>query len=451
MALFSITRDALIERILDLLMPGPQTVWYEGTATGGSTTTLVDTSRYEEDDYFQNTSPQSWVYVRTTTDSAAPIGQTRRITDWVQSSGTATIAPALTATLASGDTYAIINEYQWAEVVAAINMAIDRAAMEGLWAEKIDESVALRTTTYEYSIPSGFRLIYRITPQDTQGDYPEEIPYDQWRIVRGASTPQIHLQRFPVDQQAGGFWYHGLWADAGTTPTNLVIEDCDNAWADQALDSDVTVTFDATDLKQGNASTKLTIAAGASANDLLISGTNASLDLTNSTYVGLWIKSSITLSSGDLQLLLSNIAAAVSPLESLDIPAISTADEWTYVTMALANPVQDGAIISHGIKMITDSGAYIVRFDAIEAVHTLRIEGFSKQDTLSADTTTCGLYPEFVTQQAAAYLHQKRIGRSDIDPDMHSVQYGIAQANADRALRAARVQLPMNTKRVEPF
>ena len=212
MALHSNTLDALHERIGRLILRDWKTGTTGGVLTGGSTSTFVDTSLVEVADYFQETVPVSKIKIRTTTDGADPVGEIRTITDWT-AAGTGTIDPVWTTT-AAGDTYAIYKEYEWDEVTAAINTAIDMAAKVAL-VDKIDHSVALVSGTYEYAIPSGFIYIYRISMANGDGEYPDPIPPDQWSIVRAMGTPRIHLHRFPAEQQFQGHYYTGLWADGG--------------------------------------------------------------------------------------------------------------------------------------------------------------------------------------------------------------------------------------------
>jgi hypothetical protein len=80
----------------------------------------------------------------------------------------------------------------------------------------------------------------------------------------------------------------------------------------------------------------------------------------------MWIKSSVNLNAGDLQLLLDDTAQCPSPLETLNIPAVP-ANNWQYVTMTLSNPSSCTAIISIGIKMVVDKGAFTLRVDDIKA------------------------------------------------------------------------------------
>jgi hypothetical protein len=442
MALHNNSRAALVERIARLYLRD----WKEGTASGGSTTTFIDTKRWEKDDYFNTTTPVSRLRVVTTTDSAAPQGEEMDISDWVLSTGTGTVRVALTAAIGSGDTYAILHKWYWDEITEAINAAIDKVVGK-VFKEKITETTVLQRDKYEYDIPTGFTHLYRVTMQDDDGDFPYEIPFPDWRIVRGAATPQLHLTRYPTTGMGDGHYYHGKWANDKIDPPQTVIEDCDAVWT-ELIDTDVTESADEDDKKYGTASLKLVVAAGASAGDILATQAITSLDLSKKTYVGLWIKSSVTLAAGDLQLLLDDTAQCASPLETLDIPAVSTANQWTFVSMALANPTLDTDIISVGIKMVTDKTATF-RFDDIAAPRVLRLEGFQKHAGVGADTSTSNLDPSFICPYAAYILHSSRIRRADNDPDEHAIQARINLEMAERVERQITTQFPANIRRVE--
>ncbi|MBU2249868.1 MAG: hypothetical protein KKD77_24190, partial [Gammaproteobacteria bacterium] len=164
-------------------------------------------------DYFQNTVPISVARIMTTTDGAAPVGEEREFTDWVQTGSTGTITPVWTVAPAAGDTYVIFKEYSWAETVQAINSAIDIVASRAL-IEKIDETITVRDATYEYPVPTGFTHIYRISMANGSGVYQETIPGNQYKIIRGMGIPRIHFYRFPARQAYQDHYYSALWADS---------------------------------------------------------------------------------------------------------------------------------------------------------------------------------------------------------------------------------------------
>jgi len=205
----------LIERICRVHLKGQDGLpaWRGGTATGGTTGTLVDTARRETDDYFQSIVPVPKVHIISTTDGQAPVGEERDITDWVLSTWTATVLPIFTVAPAAGDTYSILIGYEWDEIKAAINTAIDFCSNR-MVIDKVDETLELQSDTYEYALPSGFTHLYRITMADANGFYYDSvIPPDQYKIIIATSTPRLHFYSFPREMQYDGHYYSQLWGE----------------------------------------------------------------------------------------------------------------------------------------------------------------------------------------------------------------------------------------------
>jgi len=131
----------------------------EQTATGGSTTTVVDTTnRTEADDYWN----ESWVYIRTTTDGNAPQGEERKVTDFTASSDTLTVAPAFSAAVESGDTYWLFKRFRFEEYKRAINAAI-RSCWPYFFEKKVDEdTLVVCDDTLKYTLPSGVKRLAQV-------------------------------------------------------------------------------------------------------------------------------------------------------------------------------------------------------------------------------------------------------------------------------------------------
>ena len=144
---------------------------------------------------------------------------------------------------------------------------------------------------------------------------------------------------------------------------SAVVENGEDAWTANA---NVTVSTDTVNKKRGNASAKMTIAAafttGVAAYEDI-----TSVDLTSYTYLHYWIRSDIATVAGDLQILLDDTSGCVSPLESLDVPALVAAT-WKEVEVAIATPAGLGAVISVGLKVVVDNGAQVVLLDDIRAM-----------------------------------------------------------------------------------
>ena len=142
--------------------------------------------------------------------------------------------------------------------------------------------------------------------------------------------------------------------------TLQIVEDCEDAWDAQA---NVTATADA-DCKVGTKSSKLVVADAAGAGVLLATEVVGSMDLSSYKHINLWIKSSVILASGDMQLLLDDSPTCASPIKSLDIPALSAAT-WTLVRLDLGDASGLTAVISVGMKQINDKGAFDLYVDHI--------------------------------------------------------------------------------------
>lgn len=215
MAIYSNTLDTLVEKVCRLCGD-----WLEGTTTAsGTTATLIDTNRYEADDYF-NSLPYCELYLRGGTYS----GTSRyTISDWVNSTGTLTFSPVLAGAPGSGVSYSIHREWPRQQVVDMINLAIDMVAEEALVWHKDETSLTLSAGTYEYAVPSNFMVIHRITMADEDDNFDDQdpIPPDQYRIVHG-NTPLIRFNMMPDYAQADKTYYGGLWASDGLVASRIL-------------------------------------------------------------------------------------------------------------------------------------------------------------------------------------------------------------------------------------
>jgi len=157
-------------------------------------------------------------------------------------------------------------------------------------------------------------------------------------------------------------------AASAPTTSETVIEDCEDAW-NELVDGGVLSGIDATDKKKGSASVKLQVSVDVGAGDILATESMASTDMTGATHFKLWIKCSVDTALGGLQFLADESVNCGSPLELIDIPAL-TAGVFTEVTLAIATPAALGAVISIGLKYVTDLGECIIHLDDIRMVTT---------------------------------------------------------------------------------
>lgn len=250
------------------------------------------------------------------------------------------------------------------------------------------------------------------------------------------------------------------------------IHNCDVVW-DETTDADFTQTAQAGDKKEGAASLRLVIDTAASASDF-ITDNITSVDLSQCTYLEMWIKSTVALTAGQMDILLDDTAGAASALETLAIPAIS-ANTWTYVRVALGNPALDTAIISVGFRYTSDIGAVTIFLDDIKAVvddtaqwqllprhlwsinpenlelvlteaginqagyHLLKLVGGSYPSRMTADTDTADIPEEYIIARATSLLLLGGSTGRNADP---KDQRALAAYWAQRADNA-RLKFPM--------
>ena len=140
------------------------------TATGGSTTTIVDTKRVgtANDDDFRN--GVAFVVRDAGGASAAPEGEFNRISAYVDSTGTFTVDTAYTAAPASGDTYAWANQqYPIYEMIQAMNDGL-RLLGDVPLVDTTTLDTAAAQTEYAAAVAWKRRRPYRIDIQGRTGD-----------------------------------------------------------------------------------------------------------------------------------------------------------------------------------------------------------------------------------------------------------------------------------------
>ena len=383
------------------------------TYDAGSTTTLISLTLIGGDDNYNG----KRITVFDTSNSDSP--ETRIISDYTASAYRATLQQALSFSTVAGDTYEIWNEPYHPDMIHDfINQAI--IDVTGQAYDPI-ESVALHAdgSSMRYDIPSNISIINRL-------------------FYRTAvSFTELHS--------------------------------CNTAFG-ETIDSDFTVSVDTQDKKKGTGANKFVIAAGASAGDIAtdsISSTNIS----KYDYLECWVKSTVATSAGNLKILLDDSASCASPIETLSVPALS-ADTWTFVRIALANPETDTAIISVGLEYDSDLGACTVWLDDIKVVQNdtavweifpkhlwrvdreardlvlneggkfevgyalLKITGGDKPALLSADTGTSEIDDSYIIARATGLAFASASGGPGTDPDSLRQQAAFWFGMAEQSKRA---------------
>jgi len=386
---------------------------YVSSGSGtGTTTTIVDNTLIGADDNHIG----KWVIFN---DASASTVETSRVSDYTSSSTTLTISPAFALAPVADDTYELWDDiYSPARIDDLINQAVlDATGHAYDPVEKLD----LHTdgTTQRFDIPSGLSMIQNIY-------YRSSVDF----------TRLLSL----------------------------------NTAMDETVDSDITVTADAKIRKQGTASNRFVIASGASAGDIATDSIT-SKDISAYDYIEFWARSTVATSDGNLKILLDDTASCASPIETLDVPALS-ADTWTFCRVALANPRSDTAIISVGLEYDSDIGACTVWLDDISAVkndsaqwtkmprHLWRIDkeakdivfdnyahgaarysllklvGGDKPALLTTDSATSEIDEQYVIARATALAFASASGGPTTDPDNKNNMAGFWMGMSSSARRA---------------
>ena len=386
---------------------------YVSSGSGtGTTTTIVDNTLIGADDNHIG----KWVIFN---DASASTVETSRVSDYASSSTTLTVSPAFALAPVANDTYELWDDiYSPARIDDLINQAVlDATGHAYDPVEKLD----LHTdgTTQRFDIPSGLSMIQNIY-------YRSSVDF----------TRLLSL----------------------------------NTAMDETVDSDITVTADSKIKKQGTASNRFVIADGASAGDIATDSIT-SKDISAYDYIEFWARSTVATSDGNLKILLDDTASCASPIETLDVPALS-ADTWTFCREPLANPRSDTAIISVGLEYDSDLGACTVWLDDISVVkndsaqwakiprhlwkidkeakdivldnyahgtaryNLLKLVGGDKPALLTTDSATSEIDEQYVISRATALAFASASGGPNTDPDNKNNMAGFWMGLSAAARRA---------------
>jgi len=382
-----------------------------GIMIDGAATTTTDTSSLIDtknligpDDEFNGR--EVLIY-----DAAGSIvdGESSVVSDFAGATWDATCAPVFTNSITALDKYEMWKRpWKMADINGVINQAIINATSLVL---------VSRVTTGNFTLSD----IY---------EYDWLVPYTFGNDFKAVKTVEYV-------------------SDIGVTHK---IHDCEAAW-DESVDGEVTVATQTTYKVEGAYGISVTISASAEANDLLCTDDIAEVDISDCDQIEIFMRSSVALDAGDIQLLLDDTASCpATPLEVINIPAMLANTNYTHV-IDLANPHLDTAIISVGLKLITDKGAMVLYVDRIRAVHSkskeyielnpdywdiirgasplfkltstgltvvgpdteIRLTGWSAPDIFSDDTTDSEINPAYIIAFAVGRLLISHAKSSSLD------------------------------------
>lgn len=166
------------------------------TTATGTTTTLIDTSIVNPDDF--------WNYGQILLITGTNAGSARFIADWVQSTGTFTLTKPTANSIASDVEYEAHSIFSADDKNEAINEAILSAELR--WPNYTENSSLTMTTgTFEYSLASFNPAIERlfgideILYQETAGKPYVHLDNRWWKVRDNGGTLTLVLHKIPVN------------------------------------------------------------------------------------------------------------------------------------------------------------------------------------------------------------------------------------------------------------
>jgi len=115
------------------------------------------------------------------------------VTDFVATAGVVSFDPDLGTAVDATDLFEMYPDFTPAEINDAINLAISMVEEEALQ-DKVDATLAVIASTFEYTIPTGFVYVDQIFQEESTADRyspsGDLIDYRHWRVLHG-STPKI--------------------------------------------------------------------------------------------------------------------------------------------------------------------------------------------------------------------------------------------------------------------
>lgn len=403
-------------------------IW--GTATAdGDTSSLLDTVWLKGADDEHN---GKFVQFNSGTNVAA--GEQSWVSDFSTATGDATLSPVVSGIIKAADTYEMWPR-PW--TVDDINDVIDRAI--------IDVS----------------RKALQIKQTDSQWTEADHLEY-AWLT----SFETLHMVEY-----------------VSSVGIDKVVSDCETAFT--AGSANVTSTKDTSFYKFGTASAKLVEDGNSAAGAILGYDTFSAIDISDCDRLEFDMYSSIALTAGQLDFALDNTAAIASPIESLDVPAM-TAATWYRHSIALANPQTDTAIISCGLVQTSDVGAATYYIDNVRAVKNgsktwvelnpqhwdivkgstpylqfttqgkqvvsyptqIRLNGLQLPTIMTADTDTCEIDPEFVVEYCLAYISLYHAKARNLDIDNRQRFGELHLALAENKKKQMSINFPPGTRMV---
>jgi hypothetical protein len=162
-------------------------VVYEGIATGGSASTIIDTvyllDSFEDDAFNTGT---AWILHDAGGAGAAPQGEMGRVSNFIKATGVVSLAANLTVAVAAGDQYAISNrEYTLYTIIQNINSVLGEFMIPHIDTTSIDTE----ENVTEYDLPADVldQNIKVFIQRSTETDQNLWMEYYDWKVEETAT------------------------------------------------------------------------------------------------------------------------------------------------------------------------------------------------------------------------------------------------------------------------
>ena len=246
---------------------------------------------------------------------------------------------------------------------------------------------------------------------------------------------------------------------------SVSIDPCESGWTQQ---SNVTQAFDQTQRREGSASLRLVVAAGAGAGADIASKTITSRDISKNDRIEFWIRSTVAAAANDLAWRLTSGSVTVA----FNVPAL-VANTWHFHRVAI-NPDdarQLTAVTVVVLRQVVDNGAATLWADDIKAAENstaryeeirqhlwdldlesgeivfrpsfgtppynlLKITGGDKPVLLNADATVSEVDPFLIIAKATQLVLRATSGGPNVDPEARRGLAAEWSAEAERRIRS---------------
>lgn len=191
----------ILGQLLEKILP----IQLEGKATGGSTTTVPDSTLtgIYDDDAFKG----GLMFIHTTTDALAPQSQFQAISAYADATGTFTVDTVFTAAVGSGDFYSVADpQYKKVSVLRVVNDALRAFGIISL----TNTSLTTLPDTLEYTLALAIKSfpLDRVELGNTTDGFSELTDYYILPALPGTQAKIVFNSQLPYDE---------------TTPTNYTL------------------------------------------------------------------------------------------------------------------------------------------------------------------------------------------------------------------------------------